>query len=169
MDAAGLQGFELVWVAASMVLPSFTTADLCDSLLASKDFWSTCFYAVVFQEAELDRDPTVENQEEFESEMGISPTSCGTRVLVGQWGHDLSLDVVMGHYAARDHPDGGHGGNLNAANLLVSNGCALSSPSAVVGVVGAALVPVLGSVPDGLRKVKSVKFLVEALASPEQI
>ncbi|KAK8986178.1 hypothetical protein V6N11_082453 [Hibiscus sabdariffa] len=114
MDAAGLQGFELVWVAASMVLPSFTTADLCDSLLASKDF---CFYAVVFQEAELDRDPTVENQEEFESEMGISPTR-------------VTVDAVQ-NPELEGHQD---------------------SPVAVVGVVGAALVPVLGSVPDGLRK-----------------
>ncbi|KAK8557910.1 hypothetical protein V6N12_010133 [Hibiscus sabdariffa] len=57
---------------------------------------------------------------------------------------------------------------LNIADLLTTNVCALSSPPAVLGDVGAALAPVLGSVPGGIHKVKSVNCLVEALASPEQ-
>ncbi|KAK9010491.1 hypothetical protein V6N11_036998 [Hibiscus sabdariffa] len=44
----------------------------------------------------------------------------------------------------------------------------LSSSPVVLGVTGAALAPVLGSIPGGVRKVKSVNYLVEALALPEQ-
>ncbi|KAK8486573.1 hypothetical protein V6N12_001428 [Hibiscus sabdariffa] len=62
--------------------------------------------------------------------------------------------------------------NLNAAGSLGCNARASSSssssPLAVVGVAGATLAPVLGAVSGGLRKVKSMNCLVEALASPEQ-
>ncbi|KAK8510412.1 hypothetical protein V6N11_082454 [Hibiscus sabdariffa] len=44
----------------------------------------------------------------------------------------------------------------------------LSSSLAVLGVTDAALAPMLGTVLGGVRKVKSVNCLVEALASPEQ-
>ncbi|KAK8495049.1 hypothetical protein V6N12_033920 [Hibiscus sabdariffa] len=57
---------------------------------------------------------------------------------------------------------------LNTTDLLTTNVCALSSPPAILGDVGDALVSVLGSVPGGIRKVKSMNCLVEALASPEQ-
>ncbi|KAK8510419.1 hypothetical protein V6N12_011784 [Hibiscus sabdariffa] len=165
MDPSGLQGFELVTVKDSV-------------------------YTVVFQEAEFVRVPAVENQEEeFDSEMGDKSNEVSVVVGIEWWwdsrGHARSLDVVVGHYAARDRPDGGRGelegdrdspvgllecelGSLNATSLLVSNTCALSSPSAVVGVAGATLASVLGSVFDGLRMVKSVNFLVVALASSEQ-
>ncbi|KAK9027270.1 hypothetical protein V6N11_067108 [Hibiscus sabdariffa] len=55
-------------------------------------------------------------------------------------------------------------GNLDATGLLVSNACALSSPVAVLGDAEAALAPVLGSVPGGVRKVKSVNYLVRLWA-----
>ncbi|KAK8556504.1 hypothetical protein V6N12_002903 [Hibiscus sabdariffa] len=58
-------------------------------------------------------------------------------------------------------------GNLDTAGLLVSDACALSSLVVVLGDVGAALVPVLGSIPGGVWKVKSVNCLVEALGSLE--
>ncbi|KAK8583508.1 hypothetical protein V6N12_067778 [Hibiscus sabdariffa] len=64
--------------------------------------------------------------------------------------------------------DSGRGGTGCVAGLLVSNACALSSSSAVLGDAGAALAPVLGFVSGGVHKVKSVNCLVEALASPKQ-
>ncbi|KAK8496710.1 hypothetical protein V6N11_029317 [Hibiscus sabdariffa] len=74
-----------------------------------------------------------------------------------------SLDVVEGNVGESDALTcfgGGCRGVCSADDLL-------SSPAAL-GVTGAALAPVLGSVPDGVRKVKSVNRLVDVLASPEQ-
>ncbi|KAK8986186.1 hypothetical protein V6N11_082461 [Hibiscus sabdariffa] len=156
MDPSGLQGFELVWVATSM-----------DVQVTVKD----SVYTVVFQEAEFVRVPAVENQEEeFDSEMGdkSNEVSVGSpqfnvpseqvRVVSPCW---VTVDVFQNLELEgdRDSPVGlleCELGSLNATSLLVSNTCALSSPSAVVGVAGATLASVLGSVFDGLRMVKSV-------------
>ncbi|KAL4383082.1 hypothetical protein GQ457_15G019720 [Hibiscus cannabinus] len=43
MATSGLQGFELVWVAGSMVLLSFSSVKLQDGLRASTEVWSTWF------------------------------------------------------------------------------------------------------------------------------
>ncbi|KAK8985007.1 hypothetical protein V6N11_082627 [Hibiscus sabdariffa] len=58
-------------------------------------------------------------------------------------------------------------GNLVMVGLLVGDTCALSSPVAVLGDDRAALASVLGSIPGGVRKIKSVNCLVEALGSPK--
>ncbi|KAK8583509.1 hypothetical protein V6N12_067779 [Hibiscus sabdariffa] len=118
----------------------------------------------MIQEAELVRVPVVEHrEEESESEsheVSVASSECH---MSSEQNPELASD--------RDSPVGlleCGVGNLNAAGLLVSNACALSSSSAVLGDAGAALALVLGSVPGGVRKVKSMNCLVEVLASPKQ-
>ncbi|KAK8986861.1 hypothetical protein V6N11_055182, partial [Hibiscus sabdariffa] len=135
-----------------------------------------CVYTVVIQEAEFVRILVVEQrEEESESELGMTPTGA---VWLRQMKQARSLDVVVGRAGASvalDCIGAGRGGflecgaaTLNTADLLTTNACALSSPSVILGDAGTALASILGSVLGGIRKVKSVNCLVEALASPEQ-
>ncbi|KAK8501490.1 hypothetical protein V6N12_010238 [Hibiscus sabdariffa] len=128
-----------------------------------------CVYTVVIQEAEFVRILVVEQrEEESESELGMTPTGA---VWLRQMKQARSLDVVVGRAGASvalDCIGAGRGATLNTADLLTTNACALSSPSVILGDAGTALASILGSVLGGIRKVKSVNCLVEALASPEQ-
>ncbi|KAK8490909.1 hypothetical protein V6N11_073343 [Hibiscus sabdariffa] len=88
------------------------------------------------------------------------------------WAGDRSRDVVEvkstpESVANRESPLGFLEGVTASSKTTVANNDLLSSPAAL-GVTGASLAPVLGSVLGGVRKVKSVNRLVEALASPEQ-
>ncbi|KAK8590014.1 hypothetical protein V6N12_024400 [Hibiscus sabdariffa] len=52
--------------------------------------------------------------------------------------------------------------------LPLGENCVTSSPVVVLCGVGAALVPIIGTIPGGVRKVKSVNSLVEALGLSAQ-
>ncbi|KAK8972988.1 hypothetical protein V6N11_028577 [Hibiscus sabdariffa] len=192
MAAAGLQGFELVWVAGSMVLLYFSSMELRDGLLVSTE---GSVYAVVIQEAELVRVSTVEDRDvEFESEMEeksnevrvaspqLNMPSKQVRVVSPCWHINQLWDSVGGGVVGGILdpwkwwqgvlPEIGLMGAVRVCVVLVMLRLQLarvsSPPSAVVGVAKAALAPVLGVVSGGIRKVKSVNCLVEALTSPEQ-
>ncbi|KAK8528227.1 hypothetical protein V6N12_074762 [Hibiscus sabdariffa] len=155
-------------------------------------------YAVVIQEVELVWVPIVEDRDvESESEMGEKPNEVSVtspqvhvprnqvRVASPCWrvnqlwdsgdggvvgGHARSMDVLAG-CPARGGLDRGRGGVCSAGDAAVAtvgDRTKVSMDVAVVGVVGAALAPILGAVSGGICKVKSVNCLVEALASPEQ-
>ncbi|KAK9004446.1 hypothetical protein V6N11_002246 [Hibiscus sabdariffa] len=205
MEALGLQGFELVWIAGSMVLLLFSSAEVRDSVLATTVVWSTWFshlevtvqdnvYSIEIQEAELVRIPVVEQPEE-ESDIEVGDEPHGTSVVspegrVGSDGNAVkkarSLDVVVGNVGVSDALTcfgGGCRGVCSADDVRVAwagidlgtlwrssrlQSLLLIGSLPALGVTGAALAPILGSVPGGVCKVKSVNRLVEALASPEQ-
>ncbi|KAK8507687.1 hypothetical protein V6N12_067020 [Hibiscus sabdariffa] len=180
MATVGLDGFEVIWVAGSMVLLAFPDVDARQHLL-SQEVLSTWFGRLEVWEVELVRVPIVE-QREVLIEAAVSEHS---QELWGidSAGRDRSGSlIVAGENECVVHNRGGvrsagdvecasvgirsrEGSDSEQRQVSVPNGDYLS---ALVGCVGAAVAPVIGVAQGGARKVKFVNSLVEALGSPVQ-
>ncbi|KAK9031785.1 hypothetical protein V6N11_056073 [Hibiscus sabdariffa] len=160
MAEAGLDGFELQWIAGSMVLLAFP--DL---------------------EAELVCVPAVEEREiDSGSEEGDSVQHgivCGKGAVVSDGaivGATRKLERLSGAVVTV-MAIGSRGGVCSVfldsgkadRELVVWLGDKVSDTMAVVGGVGAALVPIVRAVPRGMRKVKSVNSLVEVVVGQLRI
>ncbi|KAK9025145.1 hypothetical protein V6N11_065042 [Hibiscus sabdariffa] len=141
MAAAGLDGFELMWVAGSMVILAFSR---CGEGSFRNELW------------DMDCSGKVRAGSVGAIVGNAQLVGAGTG-LAGNDG-DARAEGIRGILAA-DKGD---------RELIVGLGNKVPSPARVVGATGAAFVPIVGVVPGVARKVKSVNSLVEALSSPEQ-
>ncbi|KAK9033432.1 hypothetical protein V6N11_018465 [Hibiscus sabdariffa] len=111
-------------------------------------------FPIVVQEAELARVPTVEQRGVVD---GAALTEQSQESSMASPRKNSSVEQVVGDCESAE----------KYGRVVGVNGEGAPS-TAVLGLVGAAVTPVIGSAHGGARKVKSVNTLVEALGSPAQ-
>ncbi|KAK8997089.1 hypothetical protein V6N11_020578 [Hibiscus sabdariffa] len=180
MTAAGLDGFEIMWVVGSMVLLAFPDENSRQRLL-SQDVLSTWLGRL----EEWSASAEYASQRAWLSISGlpIHLWSEGSfRNIAGKGDADFAfteirsregLDIVHPSVSISERDSLGVKvvGDCESAEKYgrvvgVNGECAPSTT--ILGLAGAAAAPVIGSTHGGARKVKSVNTLVEALESPAQ-
>ncbi|KAK9044590.1 hypothetical protein V6N11_058488 [Hibiscus sabdariffa] len=189
MAEARLEGFELMWVTGSMVLLAFPDAETCGRLVLSPSMWSTWFDRLEeWSDLILRKGRAVSNGvigwsirhagrtdgliETIKAEGTRGGASSAGAVLDATEGdrtRDCDEAAPNQVSVTRKHSNLGiFDTSKGEGESIVGLGHTALATEVVVGAAGAMLIPTIGTIPGGVRKVKSVTSLVEALSSSAQ-